>query len=285
MRKTAKNADLHLHSTASDGGYSPSELMKKCSRAGLDIVALTDHDTVGGIDEARQAGQELGITVIPGIEFSTTYQGKSIHILGYAFDWKDEALQLMLAEQKELRQERLHTMLSKLAALGLSLTPEQVLRYVDGGSVGRPHLAKALIDAGYVGTVAEAFDRYLAEGKPAYVEKSKELSVKEAIDRIHQTDGIAVVAHPLYYDKDEDIKMWVSEWGLDGIEVYHRDHDEEAVTRYLALVNEIEREQKKTLYVTGGSDFHHEEYGRVLEPLGVTRLDTGLAEKVVALQR
>ncbi|MBP3952918.1 PHP domain-containing protein [Bacillus suaedae] len=275
------NSDLHMHSTASDGGYSPSELLHKCKKENLEIIALTDHDTVDGIDEAIQVGNKLGITVIPGIELSTKHKGKSVHILGYQLDRKDQALLDMLSVQKKLRRERLDTIISRLAEVGLFLTPEQVLKHVDGGAVGRPHVAKALIDAGYVKDVAEAFERYLAEGQHGYVEKAKEMTVEEAIDWIHKTGGVAIVAHPVYYDFDDDIKEWVKMFGLDGIEVYHRDHDNAAVKRFEQLTEVIEAELGVTLLRTGGSDFHHEDYGRVPEPLGVTRLENTLAEKLL----
>ncbi|GAE35739.1 PHP domain-containing protein [Halalkalibacter akibai] len=278
------NSDLHMHSTASDGGYSPSELMKKCKDVQLKIVSLTDHDSVDGLEEAIQTGEKLGIQVIPGIEFSTKYKGKSVHILGYQFDWKDEELQRMLALQKQLRRERLDTIIEKLAKINLFIEPEQVIKHTDGGSIGRPHVAKALIEAGYVKDVAEAFDRFLAEGQAGYVEKSREMSVKEAIDWIHGTNGIAIVAHPDYYGVDGDFIDWVREWGLDGIEIYHRDHDEETVKRYEELTEAIESELGVTLYRTGGSDFHHEEYGRVREPLGITRLSDALAQKVANIR-
>ncbi|ARK30824.1 PHP domain-containing protein [Halalkalibacter krulwichiae] len=280
---TSQNSDLHMHSTASDGGYKPSELMVKCKKVNLEIVSLTDHDSVDGIDEAISKGKELGLQVIPGIEFSTKYKGKSVHILGYQFNYKNEELQSMLSEQKQLRRKRLDQIVDKLARVDIMITPEQVLKHTDGGSIGRPHVAKALIEAGYVKDVAEAFEYYLAEGKPGYVEKDKEMTVKEAIDWIHRTNGIAIVAHPDYYGVDEDLIDWVRDWGLDGIEVYHRDHDEKAVKRYEQLANDIDLKLGLKLYRTGGSDFHHEEYGRVREPLGMSRLSNHLAERLFKL--
>jgi predicted metal-dependent phosphoesterase TrpH len=278
-----KNSDLHMHSTASDGGYTPAELMEKCKKADLEIISLTDHDSVEGIDEAIRVGNDLGLQVIPGIEFSTKYKGKSVHILGYQFDWNDQNLRALLANQKQLRRERLDTIIQRLEAVGLHIQAQDVLKHVDGGSIGRPHVAKALIAAGYVSDVAEAFERYLAEGKPCYVEKSQEMTVQEAIDWIHRTGGVAVVAHPDYYGVDHDLIDWVRNWGLDGIEVYHRDHDKDAVIRYEKLCDEIDKQLGITLLRTGGSDFHHEDYGRVPEPLGLTRLDNHFAE--ILLQR
>lgn len=276
-----KNADLHLHSTASDGGYSPSELVKKCAEVGLEIIALTDHDTVDGIAEAIEAGKQYGITVIPGIEFSTKASGKSVHMLGYGIDYTNRKLLEMLSFQKEQRSVRLNVILEKLAKVNIVLKREDVLEFVDGGSIGRPHVAKALVKHNYVKDVKEAFDRYLAEGKPCYVEKEKEMSPEEAIFWIHQTGGRAIIAHPVYYNDDALIERLVAEHQLDGIEVYHRDHDQDARKHFEQLTAYLEKKYNKTLLKTGGSDFHHEDYGRKRENLGVTRLETELARQLL----
>ncbi|WP_368504196.1 PHP domain-containing protein [Alkalihalophilus sp. As8PL] len=278
-----KDSDLHMHSTASDGNYSPDDLMKKCYEVGLKIVALTDHDTVQGVPKAIEVGRSLGLTVIPGIELSTKIHGRSVHILGYGMDYENHEMLAFLSEQQQYRSERLNQMINKLSQSGVQLSRADVLKHVDGGSIGRPHVAKAMIDAGYVNSVSEAFDQFLAEGKPGFVEKQKEMTVKEAIDFIHRYNGVAVVAHADYYGLDEEIELWVREWGLDGIEVFHRDHNAETVQRYLTLVNQIEANTGAELLLTGGSDFHDEEYGRVPEPLGVTRLADQYAE--ILLQR
>ncbi|WP_100399119.1 PHP domain-containing protein [Bacillus sp. FJAT-44742] len=271
-------ADLHMHSTASDGGYSPAKLMEKCKEAGIHIVALTDHDTTNGVKEAQAAGEQLGLTVIPGIELSTKWKGKSVHMLGYGVNIEDAAFQEVLEGQRQMRNKRMEVMLERLQGAGVTLQEEDVLRYVDGGSVGRPHVAKALIDRGYVKEVSEAFDKYLGEGKPAYVSKAKEFTPEEAISLIHQAGGLAVVAHPGYYGLDEDIEKWVHQSGLDGVEIEHRDHDPEERKHYEKLTSKLEKETKKTLLRTGGSDFHHEEYGRKKEPLGVTTISGERAE-------
>ncbi|WP_100404212.1 PHP domain-containing protein [Bacillus solitudinis] len=276
-----RNSDLHMHSTASDGGYSPKELVEKCAGVGLRIISLTDHDTVQGIRPAIETAKPLNITVIPGIEFSTKFKGKSVHILGFGIDWTNEELNTMLTKQRDMRRRRLDTILEKLVNVGLVVNAEDVLKHVDGGSIGRPHVAKALIEYGYVKDVAEAFDRYLAEGQPCYVDKENEMSVKEAIEWIHKTNGIAVVAHPSYYGLDEAIGDWVSKWSLDGIEVYHRDHSEEDIRRYEKLCTEIEIQTGSSLLRTGGSDFHHEDYGRVPGRLGETRLADTYAHQVI----
>ncbi|MGO4886490.1 PHP domain-containing protein [Anaerobacillus sp. MEB173] len=276
------NADLHMHSTASDGGYTPDQLVKKCADVGLEIVALTDHDTMEGVDEAIAVGQIIGVEVIPGIEFSTKEGSTSVHMLGFGLDRHNKELQQMLHTQRDMRRKRLDVILAKLEKVDITLAPEDVLKYVDGGSIGRPHVAKALIEHGYVADVAEAFNLYLAEGKPCYVSKEKEMTPVEAIEWIHKSGGVAVLAHPIYYDLDHMIEEWVSQYQLDGVEVYHRDHDSEAVARYEKIVATIEEKYGVSLIRTGGSDFHHEDYGRVRQPLGETRIPNSLAEQVKA---
>ncbi len=278
-----KNSDLHMHSTASDGGYSPSELINKCADVGLQIIALTDHDTMSGIEAAVKAGKQHGIKVIPGIEFSTKAYGKSIHMLGYGLDWKDEHLNELLLSQQTMRRERLDKIITKLRKVDVQLQPEDVLEFVDGGSIGRPHIAKALIKHGFVNDVAEAFERYLGEGKPCYVEKEREMTPEEAIELIHSKNGIAVLAHPVYYGLDEKIEEWFRHFQLDGVEVYHRDHLPSDVERYENIVDQLEKKYNKKVLKTGGSDFHHEDYGRKKEPLGVTRLENRLAIELLEI--
>ncbi|MFB4164190.1 PHP domain-containing protein [Alteribacillus sp. JSM 102045] len=270
-----------MHSTASDGGYTPSELMRKCYNAGLSIVSLTDHDTTNGIKEAKEEASKLNLTVINGIELSTKNKGKSVHILGYGMNIEDNSFQKILEEQRQMREDRLHIMLEKLKAQNITLHPEDVLKHVDGGSIGRPHVAMALVEKSFVANAAEAFDLYLAEGKPCYVEKAKEFSPQEAIQLIKGAGGLAVVAHPVYYGIDRQIKQWIKEEDLDGVEVYHRDHDYQTVKYYERLVYAWEKEIERDLLKTGGSDFHHETYGRKIEPVGTTTVSLSLANKLL----
>ncbi|WP_216827837.1 PHP domain-containing protein [Alkalihalobacterium elongatum] len=281
MGKGYENADLHMHSTASDGGYRPKELLQKCKDVGLQYIALTDHDTTAGVKEAIETGKELGITVIPGIEFSTKYNGKSVHILGYGLDYDNHELREMLKTQQMLRRKRLDVILGKLKKEGMELTAEDVLEFVDGGSIGRPHVAKALIKRKYVNDVKEAFDKFLAEGRPCYVPKDKEMTPEEALGWIHRMNGVSVIAHPVYYDLDDWIETLVVKYGLQGVEVYHRDHSKEDRAHYENLVKQIEEKHNTSLLMTGGSDFHHEDYGRVPEPLGVTRIHNSYAKDLI----
>lgn len=281
MSKVIKNTDLHLHTTASDGGYSPAQLVKKCKQVGLQYIAITDHDTVSGVKEAMEAGEKEGMTVIPGIEFSAKENGTSVHVLGYGIDINDVPLQAMLAEQQKLRKTRMQGMVRKFLNVNIQLNEADVLKEAGGGSIGRPHVAKVLVKMGVVKDVAEAFELFLGEGKPCYVEKEREMTPIEALKWIEAAKGVAILAHPVYYDLDKKVAQWVATGLLHGVEVYHRDHNIDVQRHYEELVQQIEREQAVTLLRTGGSDFHHEDYGRVREPLGETRIENKLAQQLL----
>ncbi|OIJ18981.1 phosphatase [Anaerobacillus alkalidiazotrophicus] len=282
MGSKSKNTDLHLHTTASDGGYSPKELVRKCKEVGLEYIAITDHDTVSGVKEAIVEGERLGITVINGIEFSTKENGIGVHILGYGIDLTYEPLLSMLSEQQKMRKTRMQEMVQKFARFNIHLNEADILKEADGGSIGRPHVAKVLVKMGAVNDVAEAFDKYLAEGKPCYVKKEREMTPLEALQWIEAAKGIAILAHPVYYKLDDRISTWVKTGLLHGVEVYHRDHNVEVQNHYEQLVKQIEQQQGVVLLRTGGSDFHHEDYGRVTQPLGETRIDNELAKRLLA---
>lgn len=281
MNTALKNTDLHLHTTASDGGYSPQQLVEKCNQVGLDYIAITDHDTVNGVKEAMEVGESLGMTVIPGIEFSTKENGITVHILGYGIDINDAPLLKMLKEQQSLRKKRMQGMVEKFSNVNIQLNESDILKEADGGSIGRPHVARVLVNMGVVKDVAEAFRLYLAEGKPCYVSKERELTPIEALKWIKETKGVAILAHPVYYNLDDKVAEWVSTGLLHGVEVYHRDHSLEVQRHYEDLVQQIEIEQTVTLLRTGGSDFHHEDYGRVRQPLGETRIKNELAQQLL----
>ncbi|OIJ12759.1 phosphatase [Anaerobacillus arseniciselenatis] len=281
MNNTSRNADLHLHTTASDGGYSPKELVLKCKEVGLQYIAITDHDTVAGVKEATSEAKKHQITVIPGIEFSTKESGVGVHILGYGIDIDDKPLLEMLKEQQIMREKRMQEMVSKFSELNIQLNEQEILKEAEGGSIGRPHVAKVLVRMGVVKDVAEAFDLYLGEGKPCYVKKQREMTPREALNWIKATKGVAILAHPVYYNLDEKISEWVETGLLHGVEVYHRDHDLEVQRHYEKLTTKIETKLDLSLLRTGGSDFHHEDYGRVPQPLGETRVDNQLALRLI----
>ncbi|UCZ51582.1 PHP domain-containing protein [Bacillus shivajii] len=275
---TSRLADVHMHSTVSDGGYSPSQLMEKCARANLKIVSLTDHDSTAGITAAAKFAKQYEMTFIPGIELSTRIKGTNVDILGYGINIEDDNLQNVLSYHRKMRHRRMEDMLQKCQEVGLNIQLEDVERHVTGETFSRPHLAKALIEKGYVKNVQESFEKYLGQHKPCYVPKPEEFSPKEAIELIHGAGGVAVVAHPVFYDLDDEIITWVQSFHLDGIEVYHRDHDEQAIKRFLQLAKRAEVKTGRKLFKTGGSDFHHESYGRIGEQLGETKLPVDEAE-------
>ncbi|MEU5208276.1 PHP domain-containing protein [Streptomyces sp. NPDC020742] len=244
--------DLHTHSTASDGTDTPAELVRGAAAAGLDVVALTDHDSVAGYAEAR-AALPAGLTLVTGAELSCRIDGVSLHMLAYLFDPAEPEL----ARERELvrddRVPRARAMVGKLRDLGMPVTWEQVERIAGGGAVGRPHLATALMELGVVGSVDEAFTSLLAGDGPAYVEKH-ELDPFEAIRLVKAAGGATVCAHPLAVKRGrcipESVLAELAAAGLDGIEVDHMDHDGPTRARLRALAAEL------NLLTTGSSDYH-----------------------------
>lgn len=245
--------DLHTHSTASDGTDSPAELVRNAAAAGLDVVALTDHDTTRGHAEAI-AALPRGLSLVTGAELSCRIDGTSMHMLAYLFDPEEPAL---LAERELVRDDRVpraQGMVAKLNALGVPVTWEQVLRIAGDGSVGRPHVASALVELGVVPTVSDAFtEDWLADGGRAFVEKH-ETDPFEAIRLIKAAGGVAVFAHPAASKRGRTVpESAIAEMaaaGLDGIEVDHMDHDLDARARLRGLAKEL------GLLTTGSSDYH-----------------------------
>ncbi|MDR5695240.1 MAG: PHP domain-containing protein [Armatimonadota bacterium] len=267
--------DLHTHTTASDGLLSPRALVEEAARLGVAILAITDHDTTDGIEEALEVGKELRVEVIPGVELNTDVQGAEIHVLGYYIDHRSEWFQGTLRRLRESRLDRATRMVAKLANLGIRLDLQRVLALAHGGSVGRPHLARAMVEAGYVSTPEEAFRLYLGRGGPAYVERER-FTPEEAVQVILRAGGVPVLAHPGLSNRDGLVPDLVSA-GLMGIEVYYPEHSPAQVQHYLALA------KKLGLLTTGGTDFHggdlapRVQVGSVEVPLEVVTL---LKEKV-----
>ncbi|MGW5370661.1 PHP domain-containing protein [Streptomyces sp. NPDC004009] len=245
--------DLHCHSTASDGTDTPAELVLGAAAAGLDVVALTDHDTTRGYAEAIAALPE-GLTLVTGAELSCRVDGVSMHMLAYLFDPEEPAL---LAERELVRDDRVpraRAMVARLDELGVPVTWEQVERIAAGGSVGRPHIATALVELGVVPTVGDAFtEEWLADGGRAFVEKH-ETDPFEAIRLVKGAGGVTVFAHPAAVKRGrtvpEPVIAEMAAAGLDGIEVDHMDHDAGARARLRGLAGEL------GLLVTGSSDYH-----------------------------
>lgn len=245
--------DLHTHTTASDGRHSPADLVARAAAAGVTILGLTDHDTLAGCDAAAAACADRGLRFVPGIEVTAVLDERDVHVLGYFVKADEPTLQAFLVRQRGLRVDRIREMVARLGALGIALDADAILKPgLDGGAkaAGRPWIARALVEGGHVASIAEAFDRWLATGKPAFVPRTG-APPSEVVARIHAAGGVASLAHPGITGVDAAIPGFV-EAGLDAIEAYHSKHDAAAAARYLRLAADL------GVLVTGGSDFHGE---------------------------
>jgi predicted metal-dependent phosphoesterase TrpH len=240
-------ADLHMHSRASDGEWSPAKLVAAARREGLSAIALTDHDTISGLPEAEAAGQRHGIAVLAGVELST-WMGFDLHILAYGFDPEDPGLSRLLGGSAKGRRARAERIVERLNELGFALRMEDVLAEAGEGVVGRPHVARALVASGQLGSVREAFDVYLGDGKPACIDKAR-IEPARAIEVVHAAGGVAVCAHPGTYGGPELLDPLVDA-GLDGVEVLHSLHGSNSVQSFGGFAD------RRGLAKTGGSDFH-----------------------------
>lgn len=265
-------ADLHTHTTASDGTFSPAELVHAAFGAGLGAIGIADHDTVAGIPEALQAAAGLDFEVVPAVEINTDWQkGKEVHILGYYVDYHSESFLKILDNQRRMRYHRGELMVEKLREAGVPITFEQVLKTADGASVGRPHVARVLVELGIVRSMQSAFGRFLVPGAPGYVPRQK-LSPAEAVKIVLDAGGVACLAHP----GKEGLESLVPELvaaGMQAIEVYHSDHTS-AVSRRFAKIA-----AKYGLIATGGSDSHGPE---AIEPteIGSVTVDFEIVERL-----
>jgi predicted metal-dependent phosphoesterase TrpH len=247
--------DLHTHSSVSDGTDAPAELVRKALAVGLDVVALTDHDTFDGLDEAVAEGERLGLGVVRGMELSCSRRGSSVHVLAYGADPASPELATEMARVRDGRLGRLAGVLRKLAELGVPVSEAEVMAQVGNSpSVGRPHIADALIAAGHVRDRQEAFDRFLADGGPAHVHRYT-IEVDRGIDLVHEAGGLAVIAHPWGRGREHllppnVLQGLVRDHALDGIEVDHQDHDSDVRRRLRELADGL------GLLATGSSDYH-----------------------------
>lgn len=239
-------AELHAHTNASDGQHSPAELVTLAHAQGLDLLAITDHDTTDGIASAQQAAAGR-LIILPGIELSAEDR-EDVHVLGYDFDVDDPALQAALAEFRDRREARAREMVRRLAEFGVPVSWERI-EALAGGAIGRPHIARAMVEVGAVESVREAFDRYLYNGSPAYVARQR-LSPEEAIGLIHRAGGAAVLAHPGVLTDWRGMIERLAPAGLDGVEVAHPKNNENVRLELRGLA------ARYGLIMTGGSDFH-----------------------------
>jgi 3',5'-nucleoside bisphosphate phosphatase len=271
------HVDLHLHTTASDGVLSPSEIVRYAKAKGLQAIAITDHDTVDGCEEGLREGERIGFEVIPGIEISAEYSTGSMHILGFFLDIHQPLLNERLEYLQKARAERNPKMVAKLNQLGMEITYEEVLKASGGGQVGRPHFANVLLEKKYVRNFQEAFERYLKKGAPAYVDKFR-FSSKEALHFIHEAGGVAVLAHPNTlgvngYSELEKLVLQLVAEGLKGIEVYYPEHSAVEVAQYKNLAD------RYSLLSTGGTDYHGIEKNEL--DIGVGRGEMKLPYSIV----
>jgi len=267
-----KFADLHLHTQFSDGTFTPEELVLHAQKHGLAGIALTDHDTVEGCARAAAACAAVQMEFITGAELTAEHNDIEVHIIGYFLDPQNPVLLERIGKFQAVRQQRIHEMCAALNRLGVPIKAEAVFALANCKSPGRPHVARTLVQEKLIGSLDEAFDRFLKKGRPAWVPKSK-MSALEAVELIHQAGGLAVMAHP-GLNRSDDIIPALVEAGLDGIECFHTKHSTVMSERYLEIA------EKYHLLVTGGSDCHGYSKNRPL--IGSVRVPFMYVEKLKA---
>jgi len=241
-------ADLHIHSTFSDGTDTPEEIVKKAAVGGLTVISITDHDNIDAIKPAIKAAQDLSIEVIPGIELSTELPGYEIHILGFYFDYESEFLNNFLKKLVLSRRERIYKIADKLSNIGVKVDAEKILKSAGQGSAGRPHIARVMVEDGFASDIGDAFRKYLNFGLPSYVSHYK-MTPKEAVDLIKKCGGFSVLAHPAASKCRHILDNFISD-GIDGIEVFYLNHNNFQKKEFLDFAI------KNGLIITGGSDYH-----------------------------
>ena len=269
-----KFADLHLHTLFSDGTYTPEELVTQSLRVGLSTISVVDHDTTDGIEPAIEIAKTKNIEVLPGIELSAEYDGLEIHILGYLIDYKRKNLQEKLEFLRKNRIARIYKIVDKLKGIGITLKAEDIFDIARQGTVGRLHVARAMVKAGLVGSIMEAFQKYIGDKSPAYVCNFR-FSPTDAIKLIKDVGGIPVLAHPYTLNKDDLIPKFI-DYGLMGLEVYYPEHTQGAVNLYLGLA------KKHNLLITGGSDCHGN--AKPEAKIGSIKIPYALVEKLKEAQ-
>ena len=254
-------ADLHIHSFCSDGLRTPTDAVSEAHEAGVRFLSLTDHDSVEGVDEAMEAGERYGIGVIPGAELSAHFYTREVHLLAYFFDHHHPTMADYVGKFRRCRYDRGVAMVECLNKLGIAITVEQVMSHATSGLVGRPHIAAAMVGIGAVSSKEEAFDKYIGDGGPAMVPKSRSEAV-DVISMVHLLGGVVVLAHP-GNGWPEQILVQLVEAGLDGIEVFHPSHQPTHIEHYSRLAAQY------GLLLSGGSDSHGEESGSRIGDCGI----------------
>ena len=266
-------ADLHLHSRHSDGTDDPARLVEEAAKEGLEVISLTDHDTVSGVPEAQQAGRKLGVRVIAGVELSAEFLGHEIHLLAYGFDPLSEVLLQVLEASRREREQRAELVVQCLNQLGIPLSIQTVRETARGASLGRPHLAEALLRTRVVSTIQEAFDRFLNPGRPAFVPRVQR-SLQSAKSATQAAGGVLVLAHPHLNLSSVNIRALV-EAGIDGLETSHPRLKSAQCRELASLAQEV------GILATGGSDFHGERRGPVR--IGSVRIPVEVADRIEQL--
>jgi len=268
--------DLHLHTTASDGVFSPEDIVAKAARLGLRIIAICDHDTVDGISRALAAAKAFtGLRVIPGVEVSTDFPAGEVHVLGYFIDHTNKELGATLKRMRQTRRERARGMIAKLDKLGIHIDWSRVQEIAGSGSIGRPHIAQAMLEKGYINSIGDAFYRYISKGGPAYVERIK-MTPEEAVKLILRSGGLPVLAHPLTIDDPEAVTTRLKAVGLIGIEAYYGEFNAEQVSYLVKMAH------RHNLIVTGGSDYHGLDDARETM-IGGAQVPLEAAQKLITL--
>ncbi|MEO0072745.1 MAG: PHP domain-containing protein [candidate division WOR-3 bacterium] len=255
--KSPQYCDLHIHTTYSDGLLTPAQVVDLARKSGLDAIAIVDHDAIGGIEPAVAAGKTLGVEIVPAVELSCLIGETDVHIIGYYIDYRNKKLIGILKEIQEKRIERAKLMIERLRKQGARVELERVLELAGEGTVGRPHIAQALLEEGYISSYDEAFWRYIGYHCPAYVPKEK-LKPQEAIKMIKDFGGISVLAHPMSYNGHTQVISYLIELGIQGLEVWRCEHTPDDV-KYLEEIA-----TKHRLLLTGGTDCHGGRKGKIL---------------------
>lgn len=268
--------DLHMHSTFSDGTLTPTELVELAKQNNIEVMAITDHDNIDGLKEGRKEAEKKGITFVDGIEISANFLNKDIHILGYCLNLEDKEFLRWLEGLQEKRHNRTIEMLKKLNKLGIEISLAEVEDEVFGNVIGRPHIAQMIIKKGFATTMDEVFDRYLGDGKPAYVPKVG-VDMVEVVKRLKDNGAIAVLAHPHLISHSEDTVVNIIDNlvknGLDGLELYYLNMDIKKRKKFLKIA------KKRDLILTGGSDFHG--FHRIGINLGMGDISIEIFQKMI----
>ena len=268
--------DLHIHTTASDGRFSPVEIVRQSAEHGLIIIAITDHDTIDGIAPALEEAKAFPwLKVIPGVEISTDAAAGEVHVLGYFVDHNSYELQTVLKRLQNSRRDRAQRMIAKLKNLGIHIDWRRVQEIAGNGSIGRPHIAQAMLEKGYITSLREAFTKFINRDGPAYVKRER-ITPAESVQLILRADGLPVLAHPLTFDNPEMLVIELKTAGLSGIEVYYNSYNVDEINRLVGLAN------RYNLIATGGSDYHGLDMSNETM-MGAVEVPLESAEQLIAL--